>query len=159
MPPPYRLCFLVKRAPDGEPWFVENMRINHGRGNVAVPEQLLNGTNILSIFQQMSRETVPECMATGRFGHTRVVDRSLNRVLKILFRNVMAPHFAQPRIDGKFCGRENILPRPRFVRVRILPLQSERKVNFPTTIGEISLMKRANVCEVQLQRSTQPLRQ
>lgn len=60
------------------------MRVNHRRGNVAVPKQLLNRTNILPIFQQVSRETVPEGMATGRFGHARLVDRSLDRVLKIL---------------------------------------------------------------------------
>src|SRR5215470_2956846 len=91
---PCRLCCLVKRAPDGETWLVENMRINHGSRNVPVPKQLLNGTNILSIFQQMSRETVPECMATGRFGHSRFVDRSFDRILKILFRNVMPTPFA-----------------------------------------------------------------
>jgi len=43
----------------GEAWFVQNMRVNHRRGNVAVPKQLLNRTNILPIFQQVSRETVP----------------------------------------------------------------------------------------------------
>ena len=59
MPPPCRLWFLVKRAPNGEARFVENMRVNHRRGNVAVPKQLLNRTNILPIFQQVSRETVP----------------------------------------------------------------------------------------------------
>ena len=130
MPPPCRLCFLVKRAPNGEAWFVENMRVNHRRGNVAVPKQLLNRTNILAIFQQVSRETVPERMATGRFGQARLVDRSLDRLLKILFRNVMPTRFARPRIDGKFCRWENILPRPRFVRVWILPFQSEWKMNF-----------------------------
>src|SRR5262245_46159523 len=82
------------------------MRVNHGRGNLTVPEQLLNGTNILAIFQQMSRETVPECMATGRFGHPRIVDCPLDRVLKILFRNVMTPRFTRSRVDGKFCRWE-----------------------------------------------------
>ena len=80
------------------------MRVNHRRGNVAVPKQLLNRTNILPIFQQVSRETVPERMATGRFGHACLVDRSLDRVLKILFRNVMPARFARPRIHGKFAA-------------------------------------------------------
>jgi hypothetical protein len=135
------------------------MRVNHCRGNVAVPKQLLNRTNILPIFQQVGRETVPERMATGRFGHARLVDRSLDRVLKILFRNVMPTRFARPRIDGKFCRWENILPRPRFVRVWILPFQSEWKMNFPATIGEISLMKRTHMGEVQLKLASRALRQ
>jgi hypothetical protein len=59
------------------------MRINPGRGNVPVPEQLLNSTNILSVLQQMSDETLPEYMTTGRVGHPRIVDRSLHRGLKI----------------------------------------------------------------------------
>ena len=60
--------FLVKRTPNGEAGFIQNVRVNHSRGNIAVPKQLLNRTNILPIFQQVSRETVPERMATGRFG-------------------------------------------------------------------------------------------
>jgi len=59
-----------------------------------MPKQLLNRTNILPIFQQMSRETVPEGVATGRFSHASLVDRSLDRVLKILFRHVVPAHFA-----------------------------------------------------------------
>ena len=70
------------------------MRVNHRRGNVPVPKQLLNRTNILTIFQQVNRETVPERMATGRFGYAGLVDRPLDRVLKILFRNVMPTRFA-----------------------------------------------------------------
>ena len=77
-----------------------------------MPNQLLNGANILPIFQQVSRETVPECMATGGFGHPRLVDRPLDRILKILFRNVMAACFTRGRIYGQFCRWENKLPRP-----------------------------------------------
>jgi len=38
-------------------------------------------------------------------------------------------------------------------------VQGEWKMNFPAAIGEIPLMKRTNVREMQLQRSAQSLRQ
>jgi hypothetical protein len=41
----------------------QNMRINHRRRNVLMPQQLLHRPNIRSSLQRMRRETVPERVA------------------------------------------------------------------------------------------------
>jgi hypothetical protein len=44
------------------------MRIDHRRADILMPKELLNRSNIVSVFQQVRREGMPERMTTGRFG-------------------------------------------------------------------------------------------
>src|SRR5436190_23787921 len=66
VPPPCRLL-IAQRAADGETRFVQDVGVNHRRGNVLVPKKILNGTDIVAVFQQMYGETVPERVAARGF--------------------------------------------------------------------------------------------
>lgn len=58
---------------DGSRSSIEHVRINHGGGNVRVTEKLLNGSDVVTGFQQMRRKRVPEGVAMNRlwdFGYT-----------------------------------------------------------------------------------------
>ena len=44
---------------------VHHMRIDHGGTNIAVAEQLLNGADVVAVFQQMRGETMAQRMTTG----------------------------------------------------------------------------------------------
>ena len=46
------------------------MRVDHCHTHVLVPEQFLNGTQIVSAFEQMRRERVPKRMAGRPLGDT-----------------------------------------------------------------------------------------
>ena len=42
------------------------MGVNHCRAHIVVPEQLLYGSNVITIFEQMSREVMTQGMTAGR---------------------------------------------------------------------------------------------
>ena len=46
----------VGRAPYAQRTSVENMRINHRRADICVAEQLLNGSNVVAILDQVRRK-------------------------------------------------------------------------------------------------------
>ena len=64
-----------------------------------MPEELLDGPNIVSILQQMRSETMAKRMATRRFWQTSGSDRVPNGVLEIAFGDVMAALFSAPRVE------------------------------------------------------------
>ena len=41
------------------------MGVDHGRGNIVVPEQLLNGADVGAALQQVSGEGMPKGMGAG----------------------------------------------------------------------------------------------
>jgi hypothetical protein len=47
----------VQGAPDAKAAFVQDVRVDHGGGHVGVPEQFLNGPNVVSGFEQVRGET------------------------------------------------------------------------------------------------------
>jgi hypothetical protein len=64
------------------PTFVQNMRVNHGCGNVLVAEKLLDSSNIVTGFQQMRGKSMPEGMATNMLHYARFDNSLLDRALE-----------------------------------------------------------------------------
>jgi hypothetical protein len=48
-------CGSIKRAADMQTGPIQDVRVKHGRGDILVAEQLLHGSNVVSVFQQMRR--------------------------------------------------------------------------------------------------------
>src|SRR2546425_11218045 len=48
----------VRRASDGCRTTVGHVRVDHGRADILVTEQLLDGSDVVAVLEQMSRETV-----------------------------------------------------------------------------------------------------
>ena len=55
---------LVERAPDAPPALVQDVGIDHGRTHVAMPEQLLDRSDVVPGLEQMRREAVPQRILT-----------------------------------------------------------------------------------------------
>jgi len=87
-------CGSIKRAADMQTGPIEDVRVKHGRSDILVAEQLLHGSNVVSVFQQMRRKAVSESLAAGCLFYTRSANRQLHCVLQIFFGNVMTSHFA-----------------------------------------------------------------
>ena len=51
--------WLVERAADVDAGTVQHMGVNHGRSDVFVAQQFLNGTNVVPVFKQVRSEAVP----------------------------------------------------------------------------------------------------
>ena len=50
------------------------MRVNHRSTNVSVAQQLLDGPNVITIFEQVSGEGMAKGMTAGRLGYSRLHD-------------------------------------------------------------------------------------
>jgi hypothetical protein len=44
---------------------IQDMGIDHRGTDISMPQELLSGRDVVSIFQQMCGEGVPKCMAGG----------------------------------------------------------------------------------------------
>ena len=58
------------------------MRIDHGRSDVGMAEQLLDGSDIVAGFQEMHRKTMPKRMYRCPFGYTCFQNRLLEGLLE-----------------------------------------------------------------------------
>src|SRR5260370_18565639 len=96
------------------------MRVDHSRSDIFVTEELLDGADVVAVFKQVWREAVPKGMATARLGNFRFPDGELNRVLEILFRNMMPTRLVRARINRHLGRRKNVLPNPGAFGIGIL---------------------------------------
>ena len=62
-----------------------------------MPQQLLNGPNIVTGFQQMGSKTVPEGVATGGFREAGRVQRAFDGVLQVFLLHMVPPLLASAR--------------------------------------------------------------
>lgn len=54
----------IERATHSAPTTVQHVRVDHRRRHVPVPEQLLNGADVVPVLEQVRRERVPQRVAT-----------------------------------------------------------------------------------------------
>ena len=64
MPPTLQ---MIGRTRHAQPATVENVRVDHRRAQIGVPEQFLNGPDVRPALEQMGREGVPERVNVARF--------------------------------------------------------------------------------------------
>ena len=101
---------MVDRATNVEARAVANVGINHRGGEIFVPEEFLDGPDIITILQKMGSKTVPKSMTARRFRDPASPDRVLDRVLQVSLGHVVPASLPAPGIDGDFVGREDVLP-------------------------------------------------
>jgi hypothetical protein len=64
-----RLC-PVGRAPHAECPAIQDMGVNHGRADVVVAKEFLDGPDVVSVFQQVGGERVTKAVAGGPLGNS-----------------------------------------------------------------------------------------
>ena len=57
----------IEWTPYRQPAAIENMSVNHGRLHIFVPEEFLDGPDVIALLQQMRGKTVSEGMTTDAF--------------------------------------------------------------------------------------------
>ena len=88
------------------------MSVNHCGGDIFMSEEFLDCPDVVACFKQMRGKAVSESMTTGGLAQASCADREFNRVLEILFRNVMTARLAAARVSAEFRGGEDVLPWP-----------------------------------------------
>ena len=83
------------------------MGIDHGGGNIVVPEQLLNGADVGAALQQVGGEGMPKGMGADVLRQTGTADGHLDGFVDDTGVNVMATGDTGARVDGNVPGRED----------------------------------------------------
>lgn len=99
-----------QRAFDPQRPLVHHVRIDHGDSNIFVAKQLLNGSDVISVFQQVCCEAVPQAMTAAVLVDTGCGYRLLYLALDGRFSEVMAAGLARARIDNGVSRGEQVLP-------------------------------------------------
>jgi hypothetical protein len=88
------------------------MGVDHGRLDVFVPEQFLNGPDVVPLLQEVGGEGVAEGVARRMLGDPRLTGRELDSPLDEGLIGVMAPLHARPDVDPPMLLGEEKLPAP-----------------------------------------------
>src|SRR5688572_546801 len=135
------------------------MCVNHGRTDIGVPKQVLNGADVIARFEEVCRKGVAKGMRGCRLGDIRSAHCPLHCALERLIGEVMSPLDPTARIDGASRGREYILPAPFTRCTGIFTVQREWKPDGAEAVCEIPAMQFTHVIELFPQRRHQAKRQ
>ena len=96
------------------------MSVDHRRADIAVPQELLDRSNVGAVLEQMGGERVPQGVARGGFPEAGALDGGLEGLLEHGFVQVVATFAACHRIPIKPRRGKDPLPSPLPRRARIL---------------------------------------
>src|SRR3712207_3922591 len=99
------------------------MCVHHGRFDIRMAEQFLDGADIVALLKQPRRKAMPEGMAAYRLRDPGEFGRRTHRLLQAAFIDMVPPSdvragVARPPFSGK-----DILPAPLAARAGVLPGQ------------------------------------
>jgi hypothetical protein len=114
----------VQRASDGGGAAVQDMRVDHGRGDVLMAEQLLDRADVVAVFEKVRRERVAERMAAGVLRDAGGAQSASYRALHYRFVHVVSPSLTSEQVDVVSARRERPLPSDLTRCPRILPHES-----------------------------------
>ena len=133
------------------------MGIDHGGGDVLVAEQLLHGANVVAALQQVGGKAVPEGMAACWFAQASGAHGEFDRVLDVLFMDMMATRFAAGWIEGESGGGKDVLPGPGSDGARIFSLQCVGQKDGAAPEGQVLAVQLADAGEVRTERAAESL--
>jgi len=108
---------------------VEDVSVDHCGAHVSVAEQLLDGSDVLSVLQQMSREGVTERVARGQLHDAGCAYGLLDGPLQDRLVKMMTAALSSVTVDVESRGRKEPLPAPVPPRVRVFAGERERKLD------------------------------
>ena len=118
-----------------------------------MPQQFLDGANIVTSFEQMRGKRMPECVAARGFGDPCLPYGCFHAPLQHQLTHMMPPCNTTPGVDRAFCRGEYVLPGPFSSSVRVLSLQGIWQVNAPKSRLQVLVMKFFNTLYMALHLS------
>jgi hypothetical protein len=91
---------------------VEYMGIDHGRGEVLVPQEFLDGSDVVAGFEQVRGKRMAEGVTSNVFDDAGLANSLLHGPLEDGFVHVMAALFARTGVLPALLLRKDPLPAP-----------------------------------------------
>jgi hypothetical protein len=129
--------------------------IDHGRGNIVVPEQVLNGADAGAAWKQVGSEGTTKGMGADVLRQTGTANRHLNGLVDDAGVDIMATGEARTRVNGEIPGRKDILTAPLLDGMGVFPSQSMREVCLAMPLSQVRLMQRLDPGQVVLEQRRQ----
>ena len=122
-----------------------------------MPQQFLDGANVIAIFQKVRGKGMPEGVTARRFADPGSSDRPLHLLLQPALVHMMPPVYfrharvvATSRVKRDLSGGEHVLPGLFSCRVPIFPRQPIRQVDRAQSILQILLVLQLNLLQMPL---------
>lgn len=93
------------------------MGVDHRPVDIAMPQPLLDGSNVRAVFEQLSRKGMPKRVVRGPLCEPGLRHGFSDGVLHQGFINMMATLFLRLKIHPSVFLRKDLLPAPAFPRV------------------------------------------
>ena len=111
-------------------------------------EQLLNGPDVVAVFEEMRRERVAERVTRRPLDEASFEDRLSDRTLDDGFVQMMTTPLPCRAIRVESCRREEPLPAPFAARMWVLAAERPRKLHPAGTVREIFRVLAPNALQV-----------
>ena len=101
-------CFLqkIERAHGADSAFLHDVKVDLGRLDALVTEQLLHRADVGAIFQHMGRKRVSKYVGCHPLVESRSPCRPADAVLKGAIKHMVAPQKTGDRVNARLPGRE-----------------------------------------------------
>jgi len=119
---------------------IQDVRVDHRGRDVFVAEELLDGAELASIFEQMGGERMPESVAGGPFADLRVSHRSADGPLHDGLVEMMTASLTRTWLTVGSRGGENPLPGPFAASHRQLSRQGVGQLDPACVLFEVALV-------------------
>lgn len=116
------------------------MGINHRRTDVAMPEQLLHRTDVVTALQQVRRERMAQRVRRHRFGDAGALRGAAHGPLHALFIDMVAPPRPAARVERKALRNKYVLPSSGLRRTRVFARQRMRQIDLRLPVLMILLV-------------------
>jgi hypothetical protein len=149
----------VERTGGTGSFFVGEVEVNHGGGNIRVPEDVLEGADVGVGIEEMRREAVAQGVTGDALGDGGLFEGFFELSLHGVFEEVIAGEFPGAWMGAKFGGGEKEAPGELKWGIGIFALQGEREVDGGTVVFELFLVLGSEFIEVDFEMGFQGLRE
>ncbi len=123
---------------------MEDVGVDHRRPHVLVPQQFLNGPDVVPGLEQMGGKGVPQSMRGHALGDTRFPGRLLDGPLQTGRVNVMAVDRTAAGVHRTLGRREKILPDELTGCIGVLSFQCIGEIDLPVPGGQVLLVEQTH---------------